>query len=100
MKIRRALLFLTLALNLMIISACGNKAARTVEYYDTHEVERSARIEECKKMDPSTMQNDKDCQAAILSWSKADNQRVVKGMKGMDDPGKKVPKGIGFKEIH
>ena len=100
MKIRRTLLFLTLALSLIIISACGDKAARTVEYYDTHEVARSARIEECKKMETATMQNDKDCQAAILSWSKADNQRVMKGITDMDDPLKASPSGEGFKEIH
>jgi len=95
MKIRRTLLFITITLNLIIISACGDKAARTVEYFDTHEAERSARIEECKKMEPTDRQTDKDCQAAIMSWSKSEHKRLK---EGLNTPQPKS-KGFGLKEI-
>ncbi|MEE9913987.1 MAG: EexN family lipoprotein [Deltaproteobacteria bacterium] len=95
MKIKKIFYYSALVMFLILVVSACDKAARTGEYFDTHEAERSARIEECKKLDPTEMQSDKDCQAAIMSWSKAEHKRLK---EGLNTPQSKS-NGIGFKEI-
>ena len=95
MKIKKIFYYSVLVMFLILVVSACDKAARTVEYFDTHEAERSARIEECKKLDPTEMQNDKDCRAAIMSWSNAEHKRLK---EGLNTPQPKS-NGIGFKEI-
>lgn len=95
MKIKKIFYYSVLVMFLILVVSACDKAARTVEYFDTHEAERSARIEECKKMEPTDRQTDKDCQAAIMSWSKSEHKRLK---EGLNTPQPKS-KGIGLKEI-
>ena len=80
---------LMLAFSFLFVLACDK--AKTVEYYNTHEQERAAKIEQCKKMNPVDLQYNRDCQAAIRSWSIADNKRFF-GTDKKDKP----PQGKGF----
>ena len=73
MKFNNTFLLMLAFSFLFALVACDR--AKTVEYYNTHEPERAAKIEQCRKMNPVDLQSDRDCQAAIRSWSIADNKR-------------------------
>ena len=85
---------LMVAFSFLFVLACDK--AKTVEYYNTHEQERAAKIEQCRKMNPVDLQSDRDCQAAIRSWSVADNKRFFGTDKKRENPLDKPPQGKGF----
>lgn len=96
MKICKRLCFINAVLSLIFVVSACDKPAHTVEYYETHEKERIARCEECKKMIPTDMLADKDCQAAFHSWSTVGDKKEAEERRNRTDPMKQPPKGKGF----
>ena len=94
MKFNYTFLLMLASSFLFALVACDR--AKTVEYYNTHEPERAAKIEQCRKMNPVDLQSNRDCQAAIRSWSIADNKRFFGTDQKRENPLDKPPQGKGF----
>ena len=86
--------FLILPLSVFFVLGCDK--AKTVEYYNSHEQERNVKVEQCKKTNPVDLQYNRDCQAAIRSWSLAENKRFFGTDKKRVSPLDKPSKGPGF----